>query len=194
VSGNISGHLVDLNGADNVTINGLNTGGNSLTFSNSSIGAVSTIRFGNDASNNIVTQCTLKGSNTISFGVVYFGTGATTGNDNNTVSNCIITAEGASLPLNGIFSMGTSAAVDNSGNIIDNNQISDYHNATTATSGMNINSGNSNWTITNNKLFQTATRTHTSANTHNGISVISGDNHTISSNTIGFADANGNGT
>ena len=31
ISGSIAGHLIDLNGADNVTIDGLNTGGNSLT-------------------------------------------------------------------------------------------------------------------------------------------------------------------
>jgi hypothetical protein len=31
--------LVDLNGADNVTIDGLNTGGNALTFDNQNTGA-----------------------------------------------------------------------------------------------------------------------------------------------------------
>ena len=36
VSGTISGHLIDLNGANNVTIDGLNTGGNSLTIDNTS--------------------------------------------------------------------------------------------------------------------------------------------------------------
>src|SRR5207249_537090 len=57
--------LIDLNGADNVTINGANAGGNSLTISNTTIGATagtSTIRFINDATNNTVTNCTILGS------------------------------------------------------------------------------------------------------------------------------------
>src|SRR6266498_1478367 len=60
VSGAISAGspLVDLNGATNVTIDGINTGGNALTFSNTTIanpGGTSTIRFRNGAQNNIVT-------------------------------------------------------------------------------------------------------------------------------------------
>src|SRR5207342_569331 len=50
------------------------------------------------------------------------------------------------------------------------------------------------WTITNNKLFQTATRIYTTANTHNGIFVGTGSGYTISGNTIGFANASGTGT
>ena len=50
------------------------------------------------------------------------------------------------------------------------------------------------WTITNNKLFQTATRIYTTSNTHNGINVAVGSGYTITGNTIGFADSAGNGT
>ena len=78
ISGAVVGHLVDLNGADNVTINGLNAGGNALTISNTAAGASSTIRFTNDATLNVVQNSTLLGSTT-SFGVVYFATGTTTG-------------------------------------------------------------------------------------------------------------------
>jgi hypothetical protein len=56
---------VDLNGATNVTIDGLNSGGNSLTFSNTTAsgqGGTSTIRFRNGAQNNTVTKCTVLGS------------------------------------------------------------------------------------------------------------------------------------
>ena len=53
--------LVNLNGADNVTIDGLNTGGKSLTFSNttySTTTGTSTIRFIADATNNtILLRC-----------------------------------------------------------------------------------------------------------------------------------------
>jgi hypothetical protein len=53
--------LLNFNGADNVIINGLNTGGNSLTISNTSTSTAagtSTIRFINDATNNIIRNCT----------------------------------------------------------------------------------------------------------------------------------------
>jgi hypothetical protein len=59
--------LIYLNGADNVTINGLNTGGNSLTISNTTASATagtSTIRFINDASNNNHISTTLTLANT----------------------------------------------------------------------------------------------------------------------------------
>jgi hypothetical protein len=57
--------MIQLNGADNVTINGLNTGGNSLTIENTSTASnASTIYFANDASSNIITNCVIKGSGT----------------------------------------------------------------------------------------------------------------------------------
>ena len=52
--------LIDMNGADNVTFNGLNTGGNSLTISNTTVSATSitsTIRFIGGATNNTITNC-----------------------------------------------------------------------------------------------------------------------------------------
>src|SRR5205085_2058101 len=48
ISGTLASSLIDLNGADRVTFDGLNTGGNSLTISNMSASATSgtsTIRF-----------------------------------------------------------------------------------------------------------------------------------------------------
>ena len=56
---------MNINGADNVTINGLNTVGNSLTISNTTIGSTagsSTIRFQADSTNDIVTNSTILGS------------------------------------------------------------------------------------------------------------------------------------
>ena len=61
--------------------------------------------------------------------------------------------------------------------------------------GINLSAtGNSTWTITSNKLFQTANRTYTAAQTHNGINIGTGAGYTISGNTIGFANAGGTGT
>ncbi|MEP6793022.1 MAG: hypothetical protein ABJB16_01760, partial [Saprospiraceae bacterium] len=196
ITGSITGVLIDLNGADNVTVNGLNSGGNSLTIINTATGASNTIRYIGDASNNVITNCTIQGSaSTASNGVVFFSTGTTTGNDNNSINNCTINAAGVNFPINGIFSLGTSAVIDNSGNTINANNISDFFNTALVSTGINLGAvGNSNWTITNNHLFQSTTLLFTTANTHNGILVGTGVGYTISGNVIGFANAGGTGT
>ena len=89
--------MITLNGGDNVTIDGLNTGGNSLTISNSSTSNsinTSTIRFMNDASNNTVQNCTISGAETstaLGSGTIYFSNAATTGNDGNTITITTLT-------------------------------------------------------------------------------------------------------
>ena len=61
ISGTIAGPLVVLNGADNVTINGMNAGGASLTIYNDDNGTSScTVRFINDAGNNKILNTVLK--------------------------------------------------------------------------------------------------------------------------------------
>jgi hypothetical protein len=197
IDGNINGPLIFLSGADNVTIDGLNTGGNALTISNTATGASSAIQFVADASNNTIQNCTIQGSASVaSYGVVLFGTGTTTGNDNNNINNCNITAAGANLPINGVYSQGTDATIANSGNTLNANNISDYHiNSATSSKGINLSAtGNSTWTISNNKLFQTATRSSSVAQTMNAIFVGSGSGYSITGNTIGFANAAGTGT
>ena len=187
--------LIDLNGADNVTIDGLG-GGNSLTLDNTSTSATaSTVRLIGDASNNLVTNCTIKGaSSAVTRGTIFIDTGTTTGNIGNTFSNNSITNSGANFPVNGIFSRGTSATVFNSGTITQNN-IQDYFSATLVTAGINLsNLGNSAWSITNNRLFQTADRVYTTGTTHSGIFIGIGAGYTISGNVIGFANAAGTGT
>ncbi|MBL0357926.1 MAG: hypothetical protein IPP72_14075 [Chitinophagaceae bacterium] len=97
--------MINFNGADNVTIDGLNTGGNSLTISNTTVSATagtSTIKFFGDANNNTITNCSILGSSTTAAasngGNIWFSAGAvTTGNDGNTISNCNIGAAGANL-------------------------------------------------------------------------------------------------
>lgn len=195
ITGAFVGNLINLNGADNVTIDGLNTGGNSLTISNTSTGVSSAIRFINDAKNNTVTNCTISGSEvSVSSAVILFTTGTASGNDNNTISNNNITAAGVNLPQNGIFSVGTSATVDNSGNTVSGNNISDFFNAAGVSNGIFLSSGNSGWTISNNKIFQTGNRTYTTGNTHNGIVIASGSGYNITGNTIGYASSAGTGT
>ncbi|CAF4394811.1 unnamed protein product, partial [Rotaria sp. Silwood2] len=195
ITGAFVGHLINLNGADNVTIDGLNTGGNTLTISNTALGVSSAIRFILDAKNNTATNCTITGSTVnANAGVIFFSTGSATGNDNNIISNNNISAAGLNLPQNCIFSSGSNSAVDNSGNSVTGNNISDFFNASGVSNGMLISGNNSNWTISNNKIFQSAGRTYTNGNTHNGISISSGSGYTIIGNTVGYAASGGTGT
>jgi hypothetical protein len=199
VSGSVAGHLIDLNGADNVTINGLNAGGNSLVIENTNTGtSATTIRFIADATNNTIQNASIKGAGTsTTLGTIFFSTGTTTGNDNNTIQGCTIDNSGANFPINGIYSLGTSSTVANSSNTISNNNISNYFSAASASNGIllaSTDSGNSGWTISSNRFFQTATRTYTTANTHKAISVGTGNGYLISNNLIGYATVAGTGT
>ena len=202
ISGNLAAPLVDLNGADNVTING---NGKQLTISNTSTSATagtSTIRFQADATNNTVTSCIIEGSSTMSTstngGTIWFSTGTTTGNDNNTISSCDIAPAGANLPTKAIYFLGsTTTTIFNSGINITGNNIFNYFNAAAASHGMYFNSGNTACTISNNRFYQTATRTQTTGAIHAAVQVASStgnDGHTFSGNTIGFASAAGTGT
>src|SRR6476646_5683312 len=127
--------LIDLNGADNVTINGLNTGGNSLTISNTTASATastSTIRFINGAQTNTVTNCTVLGSSTLSTttagGNILFSTSAGGTNSGNTISNNNLGPAGANLPTKCVLSLGSASPNNNVSNSITNNNIFDFFN------------------------------------------------------------------
>jgi len=215
ISGNLATPLVDLNGADNVTINGQNSGGNSLTLANSNTGTTagtSTIRFINGAQNNTVTNCNIQGSSTVAVGTaggaVLFSTspavGTTiVGNNNNTISNNNIGPVGASLPVKAISGVGTTTNNNtiNTANVIDGNNIFDFFGAGgVSVTGIDIRTGNTDWTIQNNRIYQTATRTFTTTAlryagiTLSGTTGANGNWHTIKNNIIGFGAANGTGT
>ncbi len=205
VSGTVAaGPLIDLNGAGKVTINGLNAGGNSLTISNLSTATTagtSTIRFINDASNNLITNCTILGASASTLataaGTILFSISIATGNDSNTVSNCEIgPATANTLPSKAIHSTGTftTLAEHNSDNLIDSNNIYDFFLAANSCSGINMLSGNNNWTISNNRLYQTAPRTFTTtALRYSGITLnqssVPRGSFTVTGNIIGFASS-----
>ncbi len=98
INGDLSSTLIDLNGADNVTIDGrVNATGSiaDMVVVNTSTAANSTLRFINDATNNTIKYCNIKGSETqaASGGVVFFSTTTgSTGNDANTIDNNNITS------------------------------------------------------------------------------------------------------
>jgi hypothetical protein len=199
--------LIDFNGADNVTIDGLNTGGNSLTIANTTASATSgtsTIRFIGGATNNTITNSTISGSFSASVttngGNIFFSTDTLTanGNDNNTISNNNIGPAGANLPTKGIYLNGstTTTAINNSGILVNNNNIFDYFGAAVASAGIYVSTGNTDCNFTNNKFYQTGTRTQTTGAQHSAIWIAnsSGNNFLIGGNTIGFAASNGTGT
>ncbi|MEO6612517.1 MAG: PKD-like domain-containing protein [Chitinophagaceae bacterium] len=200
--------LIDFNGADNVSLDGLNSGGNSLTISNTTASATantSTIRFINGATTNTVTRCSVLGSstsaNTTGGGNIYFSTTTGGGNNNNTISLCDIGPAGTNLPTKGILSAGTttSAATWNTSNIINNNNIFDFFIATASVSGIVMSTGNQTCTISNNRIYQTAARTFTSTILRYTGITLTGSTTTasvfsVTGNVIGFGAANGTGT
>ncbi len=200
--------MIDFVGSDQVIIDGLNTGGNSLTISNTTVSATSgtgTIRFTTDATSNTITNASILGSATMAVGtnggnISFTSAAIATGQDNNTVSNCNLGPAGANLPskvLHFSGSSNTDPGTANSGIIINNNNIFDYFSATVSTAGIDLNSGTVGTTISNNRFYQTATRTMTTTSlTHSAIRIsnTSGNAYQITGNTIGFAAANGTGT
>ena len=142
--------LIDLNGATNVMIDGLNSAGNSLTLSNSTVATTngtSTVRFINGAQSNTITRCTVLGSANaavpLASGSILFSN-TTTGiaNNNNMISFCNIGPAGTNLPTKGVTSVG-QAGISNTGNHIENNNIFDFFSPTLGGSGIGV-QGNNN--------------------------------------------------
>lgn len=197
ITGNVNGPLVDLNGSDKVTIDGLNTGGNSLRIDNQSLGTTaSTVRFINDAHLDNIQNCTILGAGaSTTVGTVFFSTGTTTGNDSIVINNCTIDASSTGNPVNGVCSIGSATAgQENSTITLSNSNVANTYNASLLTTGILVGTGNSAWLIFTCRIYQGASRNYTTANIHNGIQVSSGNGHTISGNVIGYATSAATGT
>ncbi len=183
---------VDLNGAQFVTFDGRPGGvgtAKELTIENTSTAGVA-LRFINEASNNTLKFVTLKGVNTsaTSGTVVFSTTTGANGNDNNTIDTCDI-RDGASTPTNGIYSLGTATtAQNNSGNTVTNCNVFNFYAATAVdAAGVRLDGGNTDWTITGNSFYQTASRMGVNSVNIRGIFInnTSGNNFTVTGNFIG---------
>ena len=189
IQGNLSGGLITFDGSSNVTINGLNTNGDSLVIENLNTSG-HTILFTSSAFDNLITNTTILGGNSsASSGVIHFSTASGSlafGNINNTISNCDISnASNGNYPLHAIYSDGTASKENQ--NTITNCRISNFFNATATHSGIRLNSNNNSWTISNNKLYRSTELTITSASVlTNGIYINDGSSYTITQNTIGY--------
>jgi hypothetical protein len=197
ISGNLSNGLIHLSGASNVLIDGLNSGGNSLTLDNMATDSTSTILFNNDCKNITVQNCTILGSaSAATSGTVFFGMPAVagSGNDEIKIKSCTIDASTGGNPINGIYSKGSvTAGQENSTDSILYSSIANFYNPLLASSGAMIGAGNTDWTISGCRFYQTATRTYFLANTHTVIQVLSGNGYSITDNIIGYATAAGTG-
>jgi hypothetical protein len=196
--------LILFNGSDNVTING----GNNLIFSNTTVSSnsnTSTLRLLADATNNTFNNVTFLTAATMAAGTnggaVFISTGTTTGNDNNSFQSCKFSSStsnsGVLFYANG--STGSTAA-ENSNVTVNNCEFYDYFLASGTQAAIYISTGNTAMSITNNKIYQTATRTITTSSTVYGIyclnagSTALGENFTITGNTIGYNNNAATGT
>lgn len=186
-----------LAGADYVIIDGRPGGaGNSkfLIIENTSVNVsnfAGAIGFINDASNNVVRYCIVKGSSPYASypgGVVAFLTSAySTGNDNNTIQYCDITSGSSAKPITLIGSFGSSGKT-NSGNIIEYNNLFDQFSTGSSGSGIHIGSFSENFVIRNNSFYETIPVTLSSSNFRTHINIRGTDangGHEISTNYLG---------
>lgn len=214
ITGSSSTGLININNGTNITFDGRvnQTGAKNLIISNTSTGTGAyAIQFINDAIGNTIKYCTVKSLNSLTTsGVILFSTTTgSNGNDNNTIDNCDIdggagaTASPTSgVARNGIYASGTTTttAQNNSGNTISNcNIFNTFFTGATATSaGILISTGNTDWTINANSIYQTAARAVTTgAATIYGISIAnssSGNNFVVTNNYVGGSTSNAGGS
>jgi hypothetical protein len=197
ISGNIAGNLLNFNGGDNVTIDGRvnQSGAMSLEINNTNTGTgASTITFYNDAQNNTIKYCTIKGSTTKPAGgvVSFLTTGFSTGNTGNTIAYCDITNAGGNRPVNTIYSSGTNLKY-NSGNIIRKNHFYDLVNLSNNSSTINLADYNNSWTISGNSFYEKAPLGVTTSMSHTVINITNtnyaGTGFDVKDNYIGGSDS-----
>lgn len=184
ISGDIDEPLIDLNGADNVTIDGrVNATGtlkdlSIVNLSTANNNSTSTIRFINEATNNTIHYCNIKGSQTRgNSAIILFRTSnSSSGNSDNLIDNNNITsADAVNRPDNVIYSRGTNGKA-NSRNTISNNNIYDFLMSSSNSYGINLNRNNLDWIIDGNSFYET---TAFSASGARSYTVIKVDDNTI---------------
>ena len=198
INGNSTTGILNLTNTKNITIDGrVNATGTTrdLVIYNDNATTGYVIQFDNESTGNTVTYSSVRGgSNVLTTGVIAFTATATSlGNSSNTISNCDIRDAGNGLPAVGIYSLGNTS-FPNQLNTVTNSNVANFFNATTASQGISLGAGNTQWTITGNSLFQTGARTGTASATAicTGIFInnASGNNFTITDNFIGGSNFN----
>jgi hypothetical protein len=178
--------LIDLNGADRITLDGRSGGsGSSISWmirntSTSNVGP--TVRLSNDATYNVLEYLQVEGQNSSTLiGTIYFGElSYSKGNSFNLISNCDVRdrSDGLGAHAVGIYSDWTTGAANDS-NTIQNCNIYNW-----TSYGMKL--YGQRWNILSNSLYETAIQ-----NTQlTGIMLLQhhtqqGGGHTVSNNFIG---------
>jgi hypothetical protein len=203
--------LIDLIGADNVTIDGRvnQSGARSLTIASIMTGAP-TISLNSDATYNKIKYCNIKGNASSQKGVLVFSTGVTLGNSNNEIDNNLFTNNGT-RPIFTIFATGTPTA-PNDGNKIINNDFKDCISTTLSTivifiygsdPAVSTSAVNTNYEVSGNSFYETTKITTSGTTTAVAMTMIqigstgrmSGAGHVIKDNYIGGTDTHcGGGT
>jgi len=191
--------LIRFTGADRVIIDGRDPSNSTfdytnryLTFSNTYVNATPAgegivFSFTGGAIDNSLRSIIIEGSDyNVNRGVVYFGGGGITGNNNIVIEYCDI-KNSNNRPANGLFSSGSSLAIPNQNNIIRYNHIYNFFNTSGTGSGRGIllSTNNDNWTIENNSIYQTTAISSTSNRDIYGIHVTSAGTFYINNNYIG---------
>ena len=89
----------------------------------------------------------------------------------------------------------TSASTYNTSNTISNNNFKDIYYAGGSFWAMSLNAGTTDWTISGNSVYQTASRTQTTAGTCYGFFInTAGNNFNINGNYIGGSAASCGGS
>jgi len=155
-----NGAILDLQGAKYFIIDGRPGGTGSLTnrklvIQNAATAATpsttaSCIRLINGATNNTFQALKINGSGGIgaASGMVLFSTTNSVGNSNNTFTSNVLDGyfDSTNITNNGFYSAGT-VGFENSSNTISSNEIK------TTLYGVNIQSGSTAWTISDNSLY-----------------------------------------
>ena len=193
VTGNLpSANLIDLQGADSVTIDGrVNREGSTvgLTIENTGNTGATAVGLSLHAENNVIQFCTLKGFSTTARGLINLDNrsgGSGNGDSNNEFSNNVFRGNSTGSPYYCIYSLGSSAAPTINNNVL-NNHFPDFLQAGASSAAVKIGANNSNWTITNNSFYHEAGTfsANGTALVNYAISLISGNGYVIENNYIG---------
>ncbi len=161
IGGNFSGALIQLNGADNVTIDGrVNfTGTANMTIEQQETSSPA-IEFINSAEDNVVQYSYIKAANaSTTSGNITFGTSTGgAGNDDNIIQNNYITCSGSNKPAYTVYSHGSSGSL-NTGNQILNNEFYDVFGSAAIHNVIFVSSYSTEFTISGNSFYMTSTVT-----------------------------------
>jgi hypothetical protein len=203
ITGNLTtpSRLIDLNGADNVTIDGRvnQAGGASLIISNPehTNSNSMTIRLINSVENNIIRYCHIRGAAPSSTAAVIFFSNSSSGsgNRNNLIEHCTFSGVGGNRPVNMIYSAGTRNR-RNTLTTIRNNDFVDFLNPNTSSWGIHLAGSTQLWTLEGNSFYETEGITPNGAWEYAAIRInnTSHNNFVIRDNAIGGSAANCSGS